>query len=209
MSRARPVLSAALVLTFLPLVTATSGCKEEETRLFDEAGVWALEEYSLAGAGFQSIDQVRENRFLLRFSPGDGVVAAASCHAEGSSNGVNDATCSLNKAISTWDCRCFAYEFDESRMVWQEFAPGDEPSPVGDPLIEDSGAHELMVDAANAARTFQYFSLPEGLFDSDGTTSKHVFQIKADNLWTGVDVNEDGVLDLEACSMSCFPSMRE
>lgn len=206
MSRARFLLP--LALSSLAVLSLT-GCPEEDTRLFDETGVWALEQFALEGTGFQSIDQSRVNRFLLRFSPDEGVVAAANCHNEGASMGVTDSTCDLSAATSTWACRCFAYSFDESRMVWQEFAPGEDPPPIGDPAVEDSGAHEIMLEATSAQRTYQFGSLPDGLFESDGQTSKHVFQIKATSIWDNMDVNGDGNPDLEGCSMACFPSARE
>ncbi|NVB39363.1 hypothetical protein G6O69_16085 [Pseudenhygromyxa sp. WMMC2535] len=194
-----------------------SSCKEEDTRLFDEEGVWALESYSLLGTGYQSIDQLRKNLFLLNFSSGDGVVAAANCHSEGGGSGVNEANC-VDGANSTWDCRCFAYEYDESRMVWQEFTPGDAPPAVGFPDNaadggdegdeEGSGAHEILLEATGATQTYEFASLPEGLFDSDGSISKHVFQKKADTIWTAADIDEDGTPDLDECAMSCFPSLR-
>lgn len=219
MPSARVALST-LVFSALTLVLGTS-CKEEETKLFDEEGVWALESYALDGLTFTQIDQVRKNTFLLRFSPGDGVVAAANCFASGSSTSVNEATCTINKNSAEWECRCYAYEFTDSTMVWQEFAPGETPPPVGNPTNNDSGgsdeagdeggdgggAHQITIEETDSSGTYRYVNLPEGLFDSDGMTSKHVFRIKADSVWTGADIDEDEVNDLDECSMSCFPSM--
>ena len=188
---------------------ALAGCAEEDTRLFDETGVWTLEKYTLDGTPFKDVDQNRKNRFLLRFKPDDGVVAAAACHESGTEVSVDSSTC-VNAGLSTWDCRCFSYAYDTDRMVWAEFDPGatpplvslDEDAPV---IPEDS--HSLQVAAfENAASTYQYISLPMGLFNSDGEVSKHVFQIKANSVWTEADINMDGMMDLETCSMSCFPS---
>ncbi|MCA9685556.1 MAG: hypothetical protein KC457_25480 [Myxococcales bacterium] len=209
MSSARLALTSTLVLTSLAGLLSLGGCAEEDTRLFDETGVWSLEQYTLAGTGFENIDQVRKNHYLLRFSPDDKVVAAANCYTQGSSNSnVNDSSCELNKALAVWDCHCYAYVYDNSRMVWQEFAPGENPPKVASPTPDGStGSHELFVETTDSKNTYEFVSLPEGLFNSDGSTSRHIFQQKADTLWE-VDINEDGTLDLDQCSMDCFPSMR-
>ena len=208
MSSARLVATAALLAA-----TATlTGCPEEDTRLFDETGVWALEQYSVDGGPYVEISQNRKNRFLLRFKPDDGVVAAAACHEQNTTVNVNSSNCT-NAALSTWTCQCFAYTYDNNRMVWQEFAPGDPVPPVGAPGSdgetegEGSGAQEIILAApTGTSSTYEFSSLPMGLFNSDGMVSKHIFQIKADGLWIDTDIDMDGVLDLEACSQSCFPS---
>jgi hypothetical protein len=208
MSSARLVATAALLAA-----TATlTGCPEEDTRLFDENGVWALEQYSLDGSPYIDVAQNRKNRFLLRFKSDDGVVAAAACHEEGTQVSVNGSNCT-NAGLSTWTCQCFAYTYDNNRMVWQEFAPGDPVPPVGAPGAdgetdgEGSGAQEVLLEApSGTTATYAFSSLPMGLFNSDGMVSRHVFQIKADSVWTDTDINMDGTADLEACSQSCFPS---
>ena len=99
-------------------------------------------------------------------------------------------------------------------MVWQEFAPGDMPPAVGAVDGGDetgggtgTGAHEVNLSKfGDTAATYQFDSLPVGLFSSDGDIAKHVFQQKAPTIWTDVDLNEDGMMDLEQCSMLCFPS---
>lgn len=197
------------------LLAATAmltGCPEEDTRLFDETGVWTLERYSLDGSPFVDVSQNRKNRFLLRFKPDDGVVAAAACHEQNTEVNVNSSNCT-NAGLSTWTCQCFAYTYENNRMVWQEFAPGDPVPPVGAPGGDGEtdggggGAQELFVAAPEGtASTYEFTSLPAGLFNSDGDLSRHVFQIKADSVWTAVDINADGTADLEACSQSCFPS---
>jgi hypothetical protein len=195
-------------------ILALVGCKEEPTYLFDEEGVWTLEKYSLDGTPYQDINQARKNRFLLRFKPDDNVVAAAACHEQGFEVDVNSSSCT-NATLATWSCQCFSYTYTESTMVWQEFAPGDTPpavGPVGGGGEGDTGgmegtAHEIELSAfGETAATYQFDSLPPGLFNSNGDISKHVFQIKADSIWLDVDVNQDMVLDLEMCSSLCFPS---
>ncbi|MFO7567588.1 MAG: hypothetical protein R6X02_33395 [Enhygromyxa sp.] len=207
--------SSRLVVTaaFLAATATLAGCTEEDTRLFDETGVWTLERYSLDGGPYVDIAQIRKNLFLLRFKPDDGVVAAAACHEQNTEVNVNASSC-LNAGLSQWSCQCFSYTYENNRMVWQEFTPGEAPPPVGavggdgeTDGAEGGGAHELFLAApAGTTSTYEFSSLPPGLFNSDGMLSKHVFQIKADSVWTGVDKNEDGTLDLEACSQSCFPS---
>jgi hypothetical protein len=205
------VVATAAVLALVSL----TGCPEEDTRLFDETGVWTLERYSLDGTPYQDINQGRKNRFLLRFKPADGVLAAAACHEEGFPVDVNSSSCT-NATLATWSCQCFSYTYENSRMVWQEFAPGDTPPPVGavgggdgtgDTGDTENSAHEVNVSAfGETSATYQFDTLPLGLFNSNGDISKHVFQIKADTIWTTVDVNNDAVLDLEQCSSLCFPS---
>jgi hypothetical protein len=197
-------------------VLALVSCKEEDTRLFDETGVWTLDRYSLDGTPYQEINQGRKNRFLLRFKPDDAVLAAAACHEDGFEVDVNSSSCT-NAALSTWSCQCFSYTYEGSQMLWQEFAPGDTPAPVGPVGGGDGtdggdmeGSHEVNLTAfGETAATYQFDTLPLGLFNSDGELSKHVFQAKAEMIWTTVDVNEDGMLDLELCSQQCFPSEAE
>jgi hypothetical protein len=205
----RFVVSAAL----LGLSATLMGCAEEDTRLFDETGVWTLENYSLDGGPFVDIAQNRKNRFLLRFKPDDNVVAAAACHEQGTDVDVNGSNCT-NAGLSEWTCQCFAYTYDKDRMVWQEFDPGQEPPHVDPPMTSGEtegepteGSHELFVSAvAGTTSTYEFASLPLDLFNSDGQLSRHVFQIKAESVWTKEDLDDDGIADLEACSQSCFPS---
>jgi hypothetical protein len=194
-------------------ILALVSCQEEDTRLFDETGVWTLDRYSLDGSPYQEINQGRKNRFLLRFKPDDAVVAAAACHEQGFEPEVNSSSCT-NATLATWSCQCFSYTYEGSRMLWQEFAPGDTPPPVGAVAGGDGtdggdmeGSHEVNVSAfGETAATYQFDTLPLDLFNSDGDISKHVFQQKAETIWTTVDVNMDGMLDLEMCSSLCFPS---
>ncbi len=200
---------------FAALIAATvtlGACQEEDTRLFDETGVWALEQYSIDGGPYTDIAQNRKNRFLLRFKPDDGVVAAAACHEQNTPIDVNSSNCT-NAPLSNWACYCFAYTYDNNRMVWQEFAPGEMPPPVGAPGADGetdgggSGAQEVILAAPEGTTaTFEFASLPPGLFNSDGEISRHIFQEKAESVWTGTDINGDGTPDLDPCSMSCFPS---
>jgi len=218
MPSSRALTPTGVLLAF----AALTGCAEEDTRLFDETGVWTLEKYTLDGSPFKDIDQNRKNRFLLRFKPADGpgeedeeqgVVAAAACHETGSDVDVDASTC-VNAGLATWSCQCFTYTYEGSTMVWQEFEPNTSPPLIGAPTSGETGgdgdgggAHTLTVAGfEGAAATYQFVSLPEGLFNSDGEISKHVFQLKAEKVWTEVDIDGDETPDLDACSMSCFPS---
>jgi hypothetical protein len=173
---------------------------EPDTRLVDETGVWALYRYSLDGTPYVDVNENRRDKFLLRFSPEDGVVAAAACHEMGFDVDVNSSSCT-NAVLSTWSCQCFAYTYEGSTMIWQEFPPGDAPPVVG------MDGHVVELSAfGETGGSYLFDSLPLGLFNSDGDISKHVFEIRSESLWTQVDVNGDGVLDLESCSALCFPS---
>ncbi len=210
----RLALRLALPAVALTALLCSTGCKEEDTRLFDEAGVWALQKYALGGGVYTDITQIRQNVFLLNFSPGDGVVAAAGCFGTGN-EGVDSSTCTVNQDNAFWECRCFAYEFDKSRMLWQEFTPGEEPPPVIEPGAGDTGgtdgggaseAVEITVAETNASRTYEFMPLPEDLFNSDGQISKFEFVQRSSSVWEANDVNPE---ELQACAQSCFPSLRE
>ncbi|PRQ09635.1 hypothetical protein [Enhygromyxa salina] len=222
MSSSRVVTTVAAVVVSLA-TSFSSGCKAEDNRLFDETGVWTLEKYSLDGTPYEDITQGRKNRFLLRFMPTAGIeppdlmgglVAAAACHEEGTNVDIKASTC-VNAEFSTWSCQCFAYTFEESKMVWQEYDPGQTPPvvgvpPAGDGTDEGGGefgdAIEIEVSAfGSSTSTYEFSSLPTGLFNSDGENARHVFQLKADSVWTDVDINGDDVPDLEECSALCFP----
>lgn len=169
-----------------------------EPGLFDESGVWALTKYSLGGVPFQDIASIRMNRFLLRFWPESGVLATAGCTEMGTEVDIEASTC-INAAVSSWECRCFAYTFTGASMAWLEFTPGDAPPPV-----EGADVHALELAAfADVADAYEFESLPPGLFNSSGEIDSHVFETRALSVWTEVDVNGDAVPDLEACAMSC------
>lgn len=182
--------------------TGTETDGSVDTRLFDETGVWALERYTLDGGPYLDIAQNRKGLFLLRFKPEDGVVATAACSEQNTEVDVNASNCT-NAALATWTCRCFAYTYEGDQMVWQEFVPGHTPPAVGGPA-----AHVLFVgeDPGGDAAGQRFGPLPESLYNSDGETSQYVFQRRNDAVWTMVDKNGDGVLDLQSCSAGCFPS---
>jgi hypothetical protein len=174
----------------------------DEPTLFDERGVWSVEQYALDGGPLVDISAVRANRFLLRFKPEDQVVAAAACAEQDTDVDINGSNCT-NAALASWSCECFAYTFAGEQMVWQAFTPvpGEPPPTVG------ASGHALTVAVPpGGGSSYEFRPLPPGLFNSDGVVSKHVFQHKADEIWTDVDVNVDGTPDLEACSRSCFAS---
>lgn len=162
----------------------------EDMRVFDEVGTWSLQRYALDGTNWQPIDpQARKDAFLLRFdaTPGSGTVAAATCGAGGSFS-VNGSTCRIAlETDRTWQCRCFAYLHEQPNLMqWQEFAPGDAPPDVGAQSISIAVQQDPEI---NGAALFQ--PLPAmtsvwsmgGLFDSDGTTSRHQLLLRADNLF--------------------------
>ncbi len=202
----RSTLTPSLALLALPALLA-SGCKEEELPLFDETGVWAIEKYALDGGQLEDIPQERKNGFLLNFNPELGVVAVGSCYSA-TNQDLESAICKGNPAAAYWECQCFAYEFEKSRMVWQPFTASDTPEMppvVGDPGIDGSGAIEVLVEVfPDLGRGYLYNPFPEGVFDSDGTLSKYVFQQKSPSVWDDAEVVGIAGRTLLECSTLCF-----
>lgn len=194
--------STLTLLTCLALpALLVSGCKEEPQPLFDETGVWAVEKYALDGGQLEDIPQERKNAFMLNFDPGTGVVAVGSCFSA-TNQDIESAICKGNPEAAYWECQCFAYEFEKSRMVWQPFDPGQTPPPVGDPALEGSGAFEVLVETfPELGRGYLFNQIPEGVFSSDGVVSKFVLQQKSPSVWDTAEVAPEGLTE---CSMLCF-----
>lgn len=189
-----------LALLALPALLA-SGCKEEEPPLFDETGMWAIEKYALDGGVFQDMPQERQNAFLLNFNPDLGVVAVGSC-VSADNQSIESAICKGNPNAAYWECQCFAYEFEKSRMVWQSFLPGEMPPIIQDPTIEGSESIEVLVEEfPGLGRAYIFNPLPMGVFDSDGSIAKYVFQQKATTTWTAAEVAAESIGE---CSVACF-----
>jgi len=193
---------ALLALPALFLALVASGCKEEEPPLFDETGVWAIEKYALDGGQLQDIPQERKNAFLLNFDTDLGVVAVGSCYSA-TNQDLDSAICKTNPAAAYWECQCFAYEFDKSRMVWQSFMPGDTPPTViDDPTIEGAKSFEVLVEVfPDLGRAYLYNPLPIGVFDSDGALAKYVFAQKSTTVWDNAEVAPESLAE---CSVACF-----
>jgi hypothetical protein len=169
------------------LTIVAGACKEEEgpNTLFDEKGTWALSKYDL-GEGITNIDlPERIDQFLLNFDQDNGIVSAAACVDSMGRTDITESLCDTD----TFACRCFNYTYNESLMVWTEFQPTGNPAPpVPD---EDSGAvkpgdpFSINLDTyPESSGTYRFSGLPFGLFSSDGTSSKYVFQVRGDTKFT-------------------------
>ena len=80
MSRKAPLSHSLAALTFLAAVAALPGCKEEDTRLFDETGVWSLSHYTDDMDEFlEAPSNTHEDAFMLKFDSSKKLVAAAAC----------------------------------------------------------------------------------------------------------------------------------
>jgi hypothetical protein len=140
MMHVRPILSALSVLC----LAATVGCKEDPPTptLFDEAGAWTLTRYDLEGSGdvMPINNNLRENAFMLLFEPEVKVVTTAACvnPVEGEFTPANS-SCLLAPSDTQWQCRCFAYAFEEDKMLWREFDAGTIPPEVTFEMMADGG----------------------------------------------------------------------
>jgi hypothetical protein len=188
-------------------------CAEEDTRLFDETGTWSLIYFSLEGGALSPIEHSpHNNAFLLNFDPSVSLVTAAAC-SFGGSNSVLASQCRFGDENQIdWECRCFKYSYEGSTMNWTEYAPGtDPPASAGGGGDTDGGGAEGSTtitvsvpdseDLPNGSKLFtplpgpSEFDMVDGVFQSDGETSSHVFLQRAENL-----------IDETGCRAACgFP----
>jgi hypothetical protein len=202
----RSVRTGFLSLAALVLGQA-AGCSEDEgiPKLVEENGVWSLQSYDIAGEGsMRNIDTMtRGDAFLLEFDSSINVVTAAWCGLD-ESDTPNNSTCRLQPDAANWYCRCFGYAYEGSRMRWAEFQAGGtppavtlggvQPMPTGESEGEtgDEGAPsgeggEMILSAVAAqASTYDFSPLPEGVFASDGESSRYRMQQKAPRLFDEV-----------------------
>lgn len=188
---------SARLSSFLALgaLLSASACAED-TRLFPEDGTWSLTHWSLDGTDPVSINQMAQNNaFMLNFNESKGLAATAACSFQGGGNGPSDSTCQLasDPSEQEWFCSCFAYDYKDSTMQWTEYAPGTEPPPVGDGggTGGTEGTQEIALSEYIVSNSYTFASLPgpsmfspaDGIFDSDGINSKHVFNQRAANLF--------------------------
>lgn len=164
------------------LLVAAGACSEEgPTTLFAEQGTWALFQYDLDGTGIFPLDQDRVDKFLIYFDSEAKIVAAAECVDSMGRTDVDSALCDIDE----FQCRCFEYLYEESKMVWTEFSPEGAATPPEPP--EDSDAapvgtpFTINLEAyPNSMGTYRYSGMPYGLFTSDGVSSRYVFQVRGD-----------------------------
>lgn len=188
----RALLATACALPIL----ASAGCKEEGPgTLFDEEGTWVLSFFKIEDGdfigGFGS--PLREGKYMIFFDKTAKIVAAAACNDSMGSQGVTESQCDLPKEAGGYYCRCFNYEFEDDQMTWTEFVPEGQPAPptpdedqqMMGATPPDAGVRltveEYSPDEFND--TYRFTSLPFGVFDSNGVTSEHVFQGRAESVF--------------------------
>lgn len=174
-----PLLGALCAVAF----TAVVGCDDEPIPLFDEQGTWALVLFDIDGTGLTKFDVgMREEKFMIHFDSETGIVASAGCV---DSMGRTDITTTLCDQPN-FQCRCFNYTYAETAMTWTEFKPEGGELPPPPPEDSDAAkpgepvAIQLSV-YADSGQTYNYSTLPYGLFNSDGKTTKYVFQTRGDS----------------------------
>lgn len=200
-----PTRTGLIALASTLSCTASSGCKEDEGpgKLFEEEGVWSLARYDLEGTGaLQDINKTsRGDAFMLKFEPEKGVVSTASC-GEDEDKTPATSQCRLDPN-SSWFCRCFGYAFEESEMKWVEFEAGSLPPevmfddmmmmPAGTGTGGDTGAAMpgeptiiTVAELPDQASTIDFRPMPFGVFGSNGTSSRYVFQQKTPSVFDEV-----------------------
>jgi hypothetical protein len=176
------------------LAPALGGCDDDDgpSKLFDERGTWSLSQFAADSESLlQSSDGpsgIRRDAFLLQFDPDLGAVAAATCAGSNAPDNDTPSNSSCRRdTAQIWTCSCYGYSFVDSAMVWQEYAPGETPpkpkAPADFVAGTDEGSVLTVGEVNDAAFTYLFFPLPEGLFGSNGTTSRHVFVQKADSVY--------------------------
>ncbi len=165
------------------LATVAGGCGDDEPiPLFDEQGTWSLVLFDIEATGLEKFDSsIREEKFMIYFDQEAQVVASAGCIDTMLNTGITKNLCDTGE----FQCRCFNYEFIETKMTWTEFTPEGGTPPPAPP--EDSAApkpgepYTITVEAyPESGATYRYSTLPYGLFESDGETSRYVFQGRND-----------------------------
>lgn len=185
------ILKQFLPAALCALTVLAGACKEEgRDVLFEEDGTWALFQYDIEGKGLEPFDAAaRVDKFLLRFDTEAGVVAAASCLDSMDRTDLTQTLCD----VGMFQCRCFSYTYEKSTMTWTEVAP--EGGEVADPKTTTIALEPY----PGFNSTFLFEPLPEGLFNSDGTTSKYLFQSRGNSLFMPT-----GCLD--ACGIAPAPA---
>lgn len=157
------------------LTVLAGACKEEGRGvLFEEDGTWSLFQYDFEGKGLMAFDTAsRVDQFLLHFNMEAGVVAAASCLDSMDRVDLNTTLCDQNK----FQCRCFTYTYEDSAMSWTEVAP--KGGTVADPKTTAIDLEKF----PEYNSTYLFAPLPEGLYNSDGTSSRYLFQPRGNALF--------------------------
>jgi hypothetical protein len=183
-----PLRSRALLTAVCAATVLVAGCQEDPQPLFDEdAGAWVLTLFKLEDSDeiddFGSV--MRVDKFMIAYDKAKKVVAAAACNDSMGNQGVKESLCDRT-GPEGYACRCFNYEFNESQMQWVEFLPEGQPMPA-EPDEEQQmmgalpfgSAYQIALEAyPGYSNTYRYDTLPFGVFDSNGYSSEHVFQLR-------------------------------
>lgn len=215
----------SLFVLALGLCLTAGACNDDPPppKLFDEDGVWSVIRYDLEGTGeLRDIDNNnRRDAFMLSYDSAERVVTAAAC-IERDTDTAADSPCDLTPDTTRWACRCFAYDFVREEMLWREFNAGDIPPTVrlseadDPPASADSGSGsgggsgggggggegDTLVNVAeimDIASTYNYRPLPDGLFGSNGETSRFVLQKRAGSVFDRVYDDPEGRATCEPC----------
>ncbi len=212
----RTLLRGALVAT--ALLTAACGGDDGPGKLFDEDGVWELTQFALEGSGIESVSNTRSANFFLKFDNANRVVQTAMCANRENADPTNSECRGFTDA--QWNCQCFGYDFEGDQMAWQQFdaggeipvvqvgraaaddeAPAETDGETDGAGAEDDGAaepapegsvHEFTVAEVNGVgSTYDLTPLPAGVFGSDGSVSRFIFQAKAPSQFDQVLENDE------------------
>lgn len=214
-----PRRSTLLVLAALGLGLTATACKDDPPtpKLFQEKGTWTVIRYDIEGNGEErNVNQnTARDSFLMQFDTAERVVTTAAC-VERETDTVDSSPCLLQPQSTEWHCRCFAYDFVRDEMLWREFNPGEEVPTVklsdmdGGGDEDGTGGDDGEADATGDAlvrvseiedvnSTFNFRPLPDGVFGSNGESSRFVMQKRADSLFDKVYEDPEGRMGCEPC----------
>lgn len=224
-NHARP---PSLILGATCAALLATGCKEDEGpgKLFEEDGTWELTQYNLEGEGLQEVDpDNRGEAFLMKFDAQRQVVQTAMC-AESETDDPATSVCRLVPQQTQWFCHCFAYAYQEDRMIWRQFTAGESPPMVpfteggSTPTPPATGGADTDTDGGGGdetggvapggdvdvmvapfgmiSSTYQFTPFPVGVFGSAGA-STFVFEQKAGSKFDQVFDDPDGRATCEPC----------
>lgn len=209
-----PRRSTLLVLAALGLTVGACQDDPPTPKLFQEDGTWSVIRYDIEGNGeLREVDTMtRRDAFMLQYDATEKVVTTAAC-IETDADNVSNSLCLINPDDTHWSCRCFGYDFVREEQLWQEFNAGDIPPKVSlssadDPPAGDGGGtgtsggdggggggdNQTFItvgELPDVNSTYSIRPLPEGVFGSDGETSRFVVQKKADSLFERVFEDPD------------------
>jgi hypothetical protein len=209
----RPSLS---LLAVLGLGLTAGACADDPPppKLFQEDGTWSVVRYDLTGGGqLREVDvMTRRDAFMLHFDASAKVVTTAAC-IESPADNVSNSLCLINPQDTRWDCRCFAYDFVREEQLWQEFNAGDLPPKVSLSSSDDAAAgdseggggggdNETYVtvgEVPDVSSTYSFRPLPDGVFGSNGMSSRFIVQKKANSLFDRVFDDPDGRATCTPC----------